>query len=81
MITPEEFISMLRKTTLTNKEQQGVIQILPRLSMKEIVKLSQLLVTDAKRKGKLLRTVEAKQEKMLVALDVDFRRQLKKEQK
>ena len=81
MITPEQFVSILRQTTLTLEEQVHVLEMLPTLEQDEIQQLVKTLTKDAKRKQKMLSRYESGMEKIMIGLEGDFEKRLKKEEK
>lgn len=81
MITPEEFVSILRKSTLTLKDQVHVLEMVQTLSFDEIERIAKILKKDARRKQKVLSSVESKQEKLMIQLENEFWKRLKKEEK
>ena len=71
-ISPQEFINILQKTSLTLQEQESVVAMLDGMTMDEIKALYKILLEDAKNTEKILTTLDSENQKTILKLQNDI---------
>lgn len=74
-ITPQDFVDVLKKTSLTTDERKAVVDLLKDMSMEQIEGLYKILLEDAKDTQKTMSRLEMKNKKELLKLKQDVKRQ------
>lgn len=70
-VTPEDFVAVLKKTSLTIDERKAIIDLLKSLKMEQIQDLYKILAEDARDTQRILRKLETQNEKALLKLKKD----------
>lgn len=79
-ITPEDFVKVLQKTSLKPDEKEAIVDLLKHLETEQIEEIYKILLEDAREMEKIIRRMKMGNQKELLKLKQDVKRQ-KEEQK
>ncbi len=80
-ITPQNFIDVLRKTSLTLEERKAVVELLKSMSPNQIKGLYKILLEDSKETQKILKRQEMQNQKAILKLKQDVKKGKEKDNK
>lgn len=72
LITPKKFASLLKKSILDKEEKQGILGILPSLTIEQIKELALTLKNDINLQKKLLQEANVKRAKVLLKMSIEL---------
>ena len=68
-VSPEEFARLLKRSSLSTKEQHSVLRLLPSLTSEQIQDLAKVLFGDVKSQEQILQEFRLKREQLLVEFE------------
>ena len=71
-ISPEQFAQLLQKSTLTPRERNAVLDLLPILTLAQIQELSKVLLDDLKGQGEAMAKAKRKRDQILLKFDLEL---------
>lgn len=74
LITPKQFVHLLKNSSLSPIEQQAVLDFLSTLSSEEIQKLAQVLKRDVEAQERLMTDIEGKRDALLLQFNLEAKK-------
>lgn len=71
-LTPDQFVAVLRATSLSFEQQEIIVEMLPSFSEEKIIELYQMLKEDAEQTAKMLNKYVAQMETAKHKIDIQI---------
>ena len=74
MITPQEFVAVLKRTTLSQEEQRAILKLIPAFTRTQLEELAATLNVDARALDRIFEDAERRNEELTLRFNMEAER-------